>query len=94
MGCQTEQERNLLDLVTVEAEVYRIIRSIFCDPEMEINGNGTILWDLGMDSLDVATLLNDLETMFEIDLTFKELVKDRKTLCVGDVVRYAAEKLP
>ncbi len=57
--------------------------------ESEITENATFLEDLGFDSLDVSTLLQDVEDMFDIRIPDEDL---DKIATVGELVNYIAEK--
>ena len=57
--------------------------------ESEITENATFLEDLGFDSLDVSTLLQDVEDMFDIRIPDEDL---DKIATVGELVDYIAAK--
>ncbi len=57
--------------------------------ESEITENATFLEDLGFDSLDVSTLLQDVEDMFDIRIPDEDL---DKIATVGELVNYIASK--
>jgi acyl carrier protein len=57
--------------------------------ESEITENATFLEDLGFDSLDVSTLLQDVEDMFDIRIPDEDL---DKIATVGELVNYIATK--
>jgi len=57
--------------------------------EGEITNDATFLEDLGFDSLDVSTLLQDVEDMFDIRIPDEDL---EKIDTVGKLVDYIEDK--
>ncbi len=74
-------------------EILKKIKDFIMDEfkieESQITDDATFLEDLGFDSLDVSTLLQDVEDMFDIRIPDEDL---DKIMTVGELVNYIAEK--
>ncbi len=71
------------------AKIKNFIMDEFKIEESQITDDATFLEDLGFDSLDVSTLLQDVEDMFDIRIPDEDL---DKIMTVGELVNYIAEK--
>ncbi len=71
------------------AKIKNFITDEFKIEESQITNDATFLEDLGFDSLDVSTLLQDVEDMFDIRIPDEDL---DKIITVGELVNYIAEK--
>ncbi len=58
--------------------------------EDQITEDATFMEDLGLDSLDISTLLQDVETMFDVRIPDDDLDSIQT---VGDLVEYLHKKL-
>ena len=76
-----------------KAEVFEKVKKFIVDEfkvsEDQINDEASFLEDLGFDSLDVSTLVQDVENMFDIRIPDEDL---DKLTTVGELVNYVAEK--
>ena len=76
-----------------KAEVFEKVKKFIVDEfkvsEDQIKDEASFLEDLGFDSLDVSTLVQDVEIMFDIRIPDEDL---DKLTTVGELVNYVAEK--
>ena len=76
-----------------KAEVFEKVKKFIVDEfkvsEDQIKDEASFLEDLGFDSLDVSTLVQDVENMFHIRIPDEDL---DKLTTVGELVNYVAEK--
>ncbi|HNX41311.1 MAG: Acyl carrier protein [Candidatus Aminicenantes bacterium ADurb.Bin508] len=76
-----------------KAEVFEKVKKFIVDEfkvsEDQIKDEASFLEDLGFDSLDVSTLVQDVENMFDIRIPDEDL---DKLTTVGELVNYVAEK--
>ena len=76
-----------------KAEVFEKVKKFIVDEfkvsEDQIKDEASFLEDLGFDSLDVSTLVQDVENMFVIRIPDEDL---DKLTTVGELVNYVAEK--
>lgn len=76
-----------------KAEVFEKVKKFIVDAfkvsEDQIKDEASFLEDLGFDSLDVSTLVQDVENMFDIRIPDEDL---DKLTTVGELVNYVAEK--
>ena len=70
-------------------KVKKFIVDEFKVSEDQIKDEASFLEDLGFDSLDVSTLVQDVENMFDIRIPDEDL---DKLTTVGELVNYVAEK--
>ena len=69
----TNRRRRLMDAPEIAERVLKIIAQTLGDvPEHDIAMSKSLVDDLGMDSLDVADLVVQLETEFEIEISYSE----------------------
>ena len=69
----------------MKKEVIKIIADIAEVPEESINENTNLLADLDLESLDLVTLISEVETKYEIEIPDKEI---KKIQTVGDIINY------
>ena len=76
-----------------KAEVFEKVKKFIVDEfkvsEDQIKDEASFLEDLGFDSLDVSTLVQDVENMFDIRIPDEDL---DKLTTVGELVNCVAEK--
>ena len=76
-----------------KAEVFEKVKKFIVDEfkvsEDQIKDEASFHEDLGFDSLDVSTLVQDVENMFDIRIPDEDL---DKLTTVGELVNYVAEK--
>ena len=76
-----------------KAEVFEKVKKFIVDEfkvsEDQIKDEASFLEDLGFDSLDDSTLVQDVENMFDIRIPDEDL---DKLTTVGELVNYVAEK--
>lgn len=69
----------------MKEEIIKIIAGIAEVPENSINENTNLLADLDLESLDLVTLISEIETKYELEIPDKEI---KKIQTVGDVINY------
>ena len=71
----------------MKEEIIKIIAGIAEVPEKSINENTNLLADLDLDleSLDLVTLISEIETKYELEIPDKEI---KKIQTVGDIINY------
>ena len=69
----------------MKKEVIKIIAGIAEVPEKNINENTNLLADLDLESLDLVTLISEIETKYELEIPDKEI---KKIQTVGDIINY------
>ncbi|MBD9107250.1 acyl carrier protein [bacterium] len=69
----------------VKEEIIKIIAGIAEVPEKSINENTNLLADLDLESLDLVTLISEIETKYELEIPDKEI---KKIQTVGDIINY------
>jgi acyl carrier protein len=69
----------------MKKEVIKIIANIMEIPEKKIKMENTLIGDLDLESLDIVTLIAELEEKYQIEILDKEI---KKMQTVEDVVNY------
>lgn len=69
----------------MKEEIIKIITGIAEVPEKSINENTNLLADLDLESLDLVTLISEIETKYELEIPDKEI---KKIQTVGDIINY------
>lgn len=69
----------------MKEEIIKIIAGIVEVPEKSINENTNLLADLDLESLDLVTLISEIETKYELEIPDKEI---KKIQTVGDIINY------
>lgn len=69
----------------MKEEIIKIIAGIAEVPEKNINENTNLLADLDLESLDLVTLISEIETKYELEIPDKEI---KKIQTVGDIINY------
>ena len=69
----------------MKKEVIKIIANIMEIPEKKIKMENTLIVDLDLESLDIVTLIAELEEKYQIEILDKEI---KKMQTVEDVVNY------
>ncbi len=69
----------------MKKEVIKIIANIMEIPEKKIKMENTLIGDLDLESLDIVTLIAELEEKYQIEIPDKEI---KKMQTVEDVVNY------
>ena len=69
----------------MKEEINKIIAGIAEVPEKSINENTNLLADLDLESLDLVTLISEIETKYELEIPDKEI---KKIQTVGDIINY------
>lgn len=69
----------------MKEEVIKIIADIAEVPEESINENTNLLADLDLESLDLVTLISEVETKYELEIPDKEI---KKIQTVGDIINF------
>ncbi len=69
----------------MKEEIIKIIAKIAEVPEKRINENTNLLADLDLESLDLVTLISEIETKYELEIPDKEI---KKIQTVGDIINY------
>lgn len=69
----------------MKEEIIKIIAGISEVPEKSINENTNLLADLDLESLDLVTLISEIETKYELEIPDKEI---KKIQTVGDIINY------
>ncbi len=74
-------------------ELKEIICSEFDIEESEVVPEADLMFDLGMDSLDIVDLQMSVEETLEFEFPFDENIDDfvKKIRTVGDLVKYIEE---
>ena len=69
----------------MKKEVIKIIAGIAEVPEKSINENTNLLADLDLESLDLVTLISEIEIKYELEIPDKEI---KKIQTIGDIINY------
>ena len=69
----------------MKEEVIKIIASVAEVPEESINLNTNLIAALDLESLDLVTLVSDLENKYELEIPDKEI---KKIQTVEDIVNF------
>ncbi len=69
----------------MKEEVIKIIADIAEVPEESISENTNLLADLDLESLDLVTLVSEIETKYELEIPDKEI---KKIQTVGDIISF------
>ena len=69
----------------MKKELIKIIAGIAEVPEKSINENTNLLADLDLESLDLVTLISEIETKYELEIPDKEI---KKIQTVSDIINY------
>ncbi len=72
------------------AKIKEKLNDEFKIQEDQVTEDATFMEDLGLDSLDISTLLQDVETMFDVRIPDDDLDSIQT---VGDLVNYLHEKV-
>ena len=69
----------------MKEEIIKIIANIAEVPEESINENTNLLADLDLESLDLVTLISEVEAKYELEIPDKEI---KKIQTVGDIINF------
>lgn len=69
----------------MKEEVIKIIASVAEVPEESINLNTNLIADLDLESLDLVTLVSEIENKYELEIPDKEI---KKIQTVEDIVNF------
>ena len=69
----------------MKEEVIKIIASVAEVPEESINLNTNLISDLDLESLDLVTLVSEIENKYELEIPDKEI---KKIQTVEDIVNF------
>lgn len=69
----------------MKEEVIKIIASVAEVPEESINLNTNLIADLDLESLDLVTLVSEIENKYELEVPDKEI---KKIQTVEDIVNF------
>lgn len=69
----------------MKEEVIKIIANIAEVPESSVNENSNLLADLDLESLDLVTIISEVETKYELEIPDKVI---KKIQTVGDITDY------
>ena len=69
----------------MKEEVIKIIASVPEVPEESINLNTNLIADLDLESLDLVTLVSEIENKYELEIPDKEI---KKIQTVEDIVNF------
>lgn len=69
----------------MKEEVIKIIASVAEVPEESINLNTNLIADLDLESLDLVTLVSEIENKYELEIPDKEIKKNQT---VEDIVNF------
>lgn len=69
----------------MKEEVIKIIASVAEVPEESINLNTNLIADLDLESLDLVTLISEIENKYELEIPDKEI---KKIQTVEDIVNF------
>ena len=69
----------------MKKEVIKIVANIAEVPESSINEDTNLLADLDLESLDLVTIISDVETKYELEIPDKVI---KKIQTVGDIIDY------
>ncbi len=69
----------------MKEEVIKIIASVAEVPEESINLNTDLIADLDLESLDLVTLVSEIENKYELEIPDKEI---KKIQTVEDIVNF------
>lgn len=69
----------------MKEEVIKIIASVAEVPEESINLNTNLIADLDLESLDLVTLVSEIENKYELEFPDKEI---KKIQTVEDIVNF------
>ena len=69
----------------MKEEVIKIIASVAEVPEERINLNTNLIADLDLESLDLVTLVSEIENKYELEIPDKEI---KKIQTVEDIVNF------
>ena len=69
----------------MKEEVIKIIASVAEVPEESINLNTNLIADLDLESLDLVTLVSEIENKYELEIPDKEI---KKIQTVEDMVNF------
>lgn len=69
----------------MKEEVIKIIASVAEVPEESINLNTNLIADLDLESLDLVTLVSEIENKYELEISDKEI---KKIQTVEDIVNF------
>lgn len=71
----------------MKEEVIKIIASVAEVPEESINLNTNLIADLDLESLDLVTLVSEIENKYELEIPDKEI---KKIQTVEDIVNFVS----
>lgn len=69
----------------MKEEVIKIIASVAEVPEESVNLNTNLIADLDLESLDLVTLVSEIENKYELEIPDKEI---KKIQTVEDIVNF------
>lgn len=74
----------------MKEEIIKIIADIAEVPENSINLKTNLVADLDLESLDLVTLISEIETKYEIEIPDKEI---KKIQTIEDIVNYLSKNV-
>lgn len=69
----------------MKKEIIKVIAQLAEVPEKSLNGNTNLVSDLDFDSLDLVTLLSEVESKYNLEIPDKEI---KKIQTIDDIVSY------
>lgn len=69
----------------MKEEVINLIANIAEVPKESINEHTNLLADLDLESLDLVTLISEIENKYELEIPDKEI---KKIQTIGDIINY------
>ena len=74
----------------MEKEIIKIISEISEVPAKKINLKTNLIADLDLESLDIVTLISEIETKYNLEIPDKEI---KKIQTVEDIVNYLSKNV-
>lgn len=74
----------------MEKEIIKIISEVSEIPAKKIKLNSNLIADLNLESLDLVTLISEIETKYNLEIPDKEI---KKIQTVQDIVNYLSKNV-
>lgn len=74
---------------SIQEEIMEVIRES-TETEVDFDMDTLLIEDMGLASIEVMVLLNDLESEFDVDFEPDDLLQVR---CIGDLVKLVEDQL-
>lgn len=74
----------------MEKEIIKIISEVSEVPVKKINLKTNLIADLNLESLDIVTLISEIETKYNLEIPDKEI---KKIQTVEDIVNYLSKNV-